>query len=64
MAVFDVPDMPYSMIHGRKKYQKWNYNSLDEKMKNAIRRYSYKNKGTKIALRTKDGLITPFKEAY
>lgn len=64
MAVFDVPDMPYSMIHGRKKYQKWNYDSLDEKMKNAIRRYSYKNKGTKIALRTKDGLITPFKEAY
>tara|TARA_R100000697_G_scaffold122383_2_gene151754 strand:- start:292 stop:1125 length:834 start_codon:yes stop_codon:yes gene_type:complete len=64
MAVFDVDDMPHSMIHGRKKYQKWNYESLDEKMKKAIRRYSYKNKGTKIALRTKDGTITPFKEAY
>ena len=64
MAVFDVDDMPHSMIHGRKKYQKWNYESLDEKMKKAIRRYSYKNKGNKIALRTKDGTITPFKEAY
>jgi len=67
MAVFDVDSIPHNMIHGRKKYEKWGSNrfdSLDDNMKKAIRKYSYRNKGKKIALRSKDGTITPFKEAY
>ena len=67
MAVFDVDSVPHDMIHGRKKFEKWEtnkFNALDDNMRKAIRKYSYRNKGRKIALRTKDGLITPFKEAY
>ena len=67
MAVFDVDSVPHDMIHGRKKFEKWNtdkFGSLDDNMKKAIRRYSYRNKGREIALRVKDGTITPFKKAY
>ena len=67
MAVFDVDSVPHDMIHGRKKFEKWNtdkFGSLDDNMKKAIRRYSYRNKGRTIALREKDGTITKFKEAY
>ena len=67
MAVFDVDSVPHDMIHGRKKFEKWNtdkFGSLDDNMKKAIRRYSYRNKGREIALRTPDGLITQFKGAY
>ena len=67
MAVFDVDSVPHDMIHGRKKFEKWEidkFNALDDNMRKAIRKYSYRNKGRKIALRGKDGTITPFKEAY
>ena len=67
MAVFDVDSVPHDMIHGRKKFEKWEtnkFNALDDNMRKAIRRYSYRNKGREIALRVKDGTITPFKKAY
>ena len=67
MAVFDVDSVPHDMIHGRKKFEKWEtnkFNALDDNMRKAIRKYSYRNKGRKIALRTPDGLITQFKGAY
>ena len=32
-------------------------------MKGSIRKYSYRNKDKTVALRAKDGTITPFKKA-
>ena len=64
MAVFDVSSVPQKMIHGHAQNEKWNddkFNSLSDDMKSAIKKYSYRNREKTIALRSKDGTITPFK---
>jgi hypothetical protein len=63
MAVFDVDAVPHDMIHGHQRYERWGKNkfgSLSDDTKKAIRKYSYRNRGKTVALRGKDGTITPF----
>ena len=65
MAVFDVDDVPHSMVHGHQRYERWGkdkFGSLGDDVKSAIRKYSYRNRGKTVALRGKDGTITPFKK--
>jgi hypothetical protein len=65
MAVFDVDSVPHDMMHGHQTYERWSkdkFGSLDDNLKGAIRKWSYKNKGKDVALRGKDGMITPFKK--
>ena len=66
MAVFDVDSVPHGMMTGHEYRERWGknkFNSLDDDMKNAIRKYSYRNKDKTVALRAKDGTITSFKKA-
>ena len=65
MAVFDVDSMPHNMMTGHGSHERWGkekFNSLNDDMKNIIRKYSYRNKNKTIALRSKDGTITTFKK--
>lgn len=64
MAVFDVDSVPHDMVHGHQTYERWGkdkFSSLDDGLKNAMKKWSYKNRGKTVALRGKDGTITPFK---
>jgi len=66
MAVFDVDSVPHGMLTGHEYKERWGkekFNSLDDDMKGAIRKYSYRNKDKTVALRARDGTITPFKKA-
>ena len=64
MAVFDVNTIPTEMMSGHKHYERWNtdkFESIDDDVKSAIRKYSYRNKDKVIAVREPHGAITPFK---
>ncbi|MBC8442598.1 MAG: hypothetical protein H8D80_00245 [Proteobacteria bacterium] len=65
MAVFNVDSVPHEMVHGHQTYERWSkdkFGSLKNDLKDTIKKYSHRNKGKTIALRSKDGIITPFKK--
>ena len=64
MAVFDVKDVPHDMVHGHQSYERWGkdkFSSIDDGLKGAIRKWSYRNKGKTVALRDSNGLISKFR---
>ena len=64
MGVFDVDSIPHDMVYGHQSHERWGkdkFGSLDDDLKGAIRKWSYKNKGKTVALRDSTGTITKFR---